>query len=382
LDGTQNTIAKTSSAPAPSEQAGGSVATTVIGRDAASQMAGPAMSFCERCGNLVGHMARLRGIGMRRCPSCGMHACDRCWMRAADRCPGCGVSADAPIAKSAPVVVSQAAAVSVAAAPRTAAERWQATVAAAAPVSAPVIEPQAAIAPPTRPMTTREPTILTAVATLSGTPAAAAAERRGDPSRGRQPRSRRVPIVIAGAVSLVVALSAFAILFGDRGRPPARSGLALGAPAGATSAAPRQDESPSSSATSAAVPVASAVPSAPNPPRGTAPPAPTPPLTAEPTPTPPATPAPTPHPTPGPTPHPTPVPTPHPTACVLAAPQLVGERRNDAAGLWESAGFTGAVTALPGNGNYVIASQDLLAGQTYPCDSSVTVGPPPPPKPT
>jgi hypothetical protein len=33
------------------------------------------------------------------------------------------------------------------------------------------------------------------------------------------------------------------------------------------------------------------------------------------------------------------------------------------------------VTILPGSGNYVIATQDRIAGQPYPCDASVTVGP-------
>jgi hypothetical protein len=349
----------------------------MIGPETAAPMAGPATSFCERCGNLVGHMARLRGIGMRRCPSCGMHACDRCWTRATGRCPGCGSSAGTATARSAPVAATETATVSVVAAPKTAAERWQAAVAAAGPV----IELQAGVAPSPRPVTTSEPTILTAVATVSGAPAAGLAGRRGIAS-GRPLGSWRVPIAIGAVGSIVLAVSAFAFLSGDRGRPADGTGLALGAPAGATSAPRGQNESPSSSSTSAAVPVASAVPSAPNPPRDGATPAPTPPLTAEPTPTPPATPAPTPRPTPAPTPRPTPAPTPHPTACVLAAPQLVGERRNDAAGLWEAAGFTGTVTALPGSGNYVIASQDVLAGQTYPCDSSVTVGPPPPPKPS
>jgi hypothetical protein len=60
---------------------------------------------------------------------------------------------------------------------------------------------------------------------------------------------------------------------------------------------------------------------------------------------------------------------------VLAAPQLVGERRNGAARIWLSAGFTGEVTALQGSGNYVIKTQDREAGVEYPCDSGVTVGP-------
>jgi hypothetical protein len=57
------------------------------------------------------------------------------------------------------------------------------------------------------------------------------------------------------------------------------------------------------------------------------------------------------------------------------APQLVGHRKNDAAGLWSTAGFTGGVSPLPGNGNYLIEFQDLVAGQMYPCNSTVTIGP-------
>jgi hypothetical protein len=95
--------------------------------------------------------------------------------------------------------------------------------------------------------------------------------------------------------------------------------------------------------------------------------------TADPT----ATPQPAPQPTPAPTPRPTPRPTPAqtPTPCLHVAPQLIGEHRNSAAGLWADAGFTGAVTTLPGNGNYVIATQNRIAGQLYPCGSVVEVGP-------
>ena len=43
--------------------------------------------------------------------------------------------------------------------------------------------------------------------------------------------------------------------------------------------------------------------------------------------------------------------------------------------MWSDAGFTGAVTFQPGNGNYVIGTEDRTAGRAYPCDSTVTVGP-------
>lgn len=57
------------------------------------------------------------------------------------------------------------------------------------------------------------------------------------------------------------------------------------------------------------------------------------------------------------------------------APKLVGQPWNGAAKIWRDAGFTGAVTRLTGKGNYVIATQDRVAGRAYPCDSTVTVGP-------
>lgn len=89
-----------------------------------------------------------------------------------------------------------------------------------------------------------------------------------------------------------------------------------------------------------------------------------------PTPTSTPTPAPTPAPTPGPT------PTPAPTPCMIVAPQLIGQLKSTAAATWNGAGFTGTVTTQPpGPKNYVIGTQDKVAGQPYPCNSSVSVGP-------
>ena len=53
----------------------------------------------------------------------------------------------------------------------------------------------------------------------------------------------------------------------------------------------------------------------------------------------------------------------------------MGAHKNSAEALWSGAGFTGTVTALPGNGNYVIATQNRTAGNRYPCSAGVTVGP-------
>jgi hypothetical protein len=85
------------------------------------------------------------------------------------------------------------------------------------------------------------------------------------------------------------------------------------------------------------------------------------------------TPARTAQPTPRPTHAPPPTPTPDPTTCV--APRLVGQHWNSVAKIWHDAGFTGAVTRLAGKGNYLIATQNRVAGRAYPCVSTVTVGP-------
>jgi hypothetical protein len=199
-----------------------------------------------------------------------------------------------------------------------------------------------------------------------------------------RPRAWRAPIAIAGVATVILAASVLAFTIGGPFRPAGGLGLALGTPGAVTSSTPGYGQSPPSSFSTAATPASSGVvpsqapsvapqiPAAtPTLPSGTVEPA----LTPGPTPVPTAEPPPTPAPTPRPTPRPTPMP--HPTPCVLPAPQLVAEHRNDAAGIWSGAGFTGAVVALHGDGNYLIASQDLLAGQMYPCDASVTVGPPP-----
>ena len=324
----------------------------------AAPAGGPSLPFCERCGNLIGPAAHLLHIGLSMCPSCGVYACDRCWTRAGGGCPGCGISARAARYLAAAAAVSSApavgAAVPVRAAPpgSTTAAPGDAAVGAAAPVNAPAA--------------------VDVVATSVGA------------SHGR-PRAWRAPIAIAGVATVVLAASVLAFTLGGPFRPAGELGLALGTPGAVTTSNPGNGQSPTSSFSAVLVPTSSGVvPSAapsvtppqipaatPTLPSGTVGPAPTP----GPTPVPTAKPAPTPRPTPAPTPRPTRSPTPRPTPCELKAPQLVGQHRYDAAGIWSGAGFTGAVVALHGDGNYLIASQDLLAGQMYPCDASVTVGP-------
>ena len=196
------------------------------------------------------------------------------------------------------------------------------------------------------------------------------------------PRAWRVPIAIAGVATAVLAASVLALTLGGRVRPVGEQDLALRVPA-AESSTPADGQSPSTffgggvdaATSSGAAPSprptnAPRIPTAnPTPRSGTGEDAATPPATREPAST------------PAQTPPPTPAPTPRPTACAVPAPQVVGERTANAAAIWSAAGFTGAVIALPGNGNYVIFSQDLVAGRIYPCDASVTVGPPPPPGP-
>jgi PKD repeat protein len=62
-------------------------------------------------------------------------------------------------------------------------------------------------------------------------------------------------------------------------------------------------------------------------------------------------------------------------ACIV--PNFANVRKNDAQGLWDSAGFTTQVQFLPGNGNYRINQQSIPGGQIplAGCDATITVGP-------
>ena len=290
----------------------------VSGRQLAPPSGSATLPHCERCGNLIGPAATLMRIGLRICPSCGVFACDRCWGKAGGACPGCGAS--------------------------------------------------------------------TASGSEGPVAAEAAALREGALARDRRGRDLRSPIAVAALVVVTVMVSVIAInvrspfrpagdVAGATGTPAALAGAPSGpgqspppSPAAGTAEAPIGSSPSASLAATAVAPSASGTPAAP----GVA--APSVPLST-PSPTPRRTATPTPRPTPVPTPRPTRAPTPRPTPCTQVAPQLVGERKTSAATIWSGAGFSGSVTTLPGHGNYLIASQDLVAGQTYPCDASVTVGP-------
>lgn len=76
-------------------------------------------------------------------------------------------------------------------------------------------------------------------------------------------------------------------------------------------------------------------------------------------------------------PSPTPAPSvsapPTPAPCLAAAPNYISMRVNTASADWNGPQpFTGTFSAL-GNGNYVIGWQSLVAGQEYPCDTSISV---------
>jgi len=273
--------------------------------------------FCERCGNQADPATTLSRVGLTTCRVCGLHACQRCWARSVGWCPACGASMVAtPLLRSLP-----------------AAQRRDG---AARPVPAAVLPP-------------------------------------GSQPHPRRARSR-LPVLAAAGAAAVVAATAFAFVFGVpigptggvagvTGTPGAAGlgGLGLGNPTPSSAGSP-----------SGATPRPGRTP-APTPRRGTPGAA-----LAVPDPTPRApdpTTAPTPRRTPRPTPRPTPRSTPAPTRCVAIAPNLVGQHRNGAGGLWSAAGFTGAVTALGGHGNYLIASQDRTPGASYPCSAGVTIGP-------
>lgn len=94
-----------------------------------------------------------------------------------------------------------------------------------------------------------------------------------------------------------------------------------------------------------------------------------------PTPTPIPSPSPSPTPPPDPSASPTASPSPSPTPIPCTAPTLINQRVNDAQSIWSQASFTTTVVKQPGNGNYLIGYQSVVAGQPYVCNTSVTVGP-------
>ena len=189
---------------------------------------------------------------------------------------------------------------------------------------------------------------------------------------------RKVAVLLAAAVAL--PLLAAIVSGADVARARGNAGSASSVPelTATPSAAPTQQSAPPAATPLLTVaPVATVAPTSAVAPVAPPPSSETGPATATPPPAPTAVPSPTPTPTPTPTstPAPTPTATPRPDqSCVV--PSLIGTRRNNAQDEWSAAGFTTRVQLLPGNGNYVIGTQDPPAGASRLCASTVlTVGP-------
>jgi len=268
--------------------------------------------FCERCGNPAGPMTTLTRAGLTTCRACGIHVCARCWARSAGSCPACGVSiAATPLAVATP-------------GHRSARGRAPALAAAGGALLLTATVFAFAFVAPLRPTA--------GVAGATGTP-----RTSGLDAVGFAP-----PTVSKGAV-------------GTDPSATDRTGTGSGGTAG-----PGTTKPPPGGGT---------------PPPETTPGPHVPPPVPTPTPEPTAVPPPPPTPDPTPTPEPTAPPTPTASQCVATAPNLLGQNRSDAHRLWTAAGFTGAVTALDGHGNFAIASQDRTPGAVFPCDTGVTIGP-------
>lgn len=205
------------------------------------------------------------------------------------------------------------------------------------------------------------------------------------PARASLRLPRRVAALLTAAV--VIPLVAALVSGADVTRPRGSAESASSVPelTATPSAAPtQQSAAPSATALLTVAPVATVAPTraiapvAPPPPASDPAPAaatPSPAPAVAPSPT--ATPAPTPTSASTPTPTPTPIPTATPRAdptCVV--PNLIGTRRNNAQDEWSGAGFTTRVQLLPGNGNYLIGTQDPAAGALRSCGGTLlTVGP-------
>ena len=64
----------------------------------------------------------------------------------------------------------------------------------------------------------------------------------------------------------------------------------------------------------------------------------------------------------------------NPTAAPCTVPNLVGTKKNGAAGTWTGAGFTGLIAYNPNpNGNWTIQTQSLPPGPGL-CTSAITIG--------
>lgn len=315
---------------------------------------GPKMPFCERCGNLIGPVASLAQVGLRRCPDCGVHACDRCWRDGRGACPGCGSSRR-------------------------------------------VAKPVAAAAAPSRPTTDRRANRRPVVAAgLTVMLMATVLLFVGNPFRpagaveGAQEGPGSAPDIGAVGGSPLTSDGGDIVLLDDdtpgapspvtpspdpdltpgptsvvRARVPPRAAAAV-----STNPTPRPTVAPGPTSAPTQGPPA---------PTPGSPPSPTPTPTSIPFPPPPPTPSPdptsgpTPAPFPAPTMVPTPQPTPAPTPDCSVVPNLVGLTVSNARAAWADAGFTGAFIPAAGQNNKIVETQSQVAGACLPATTSVTV---------
>jgi len=54
-------------------------------------------------------------------------------------------------------------------------------------------------------------------------------------------------------------------------------------------------------------------------------------------------------------------------------PNFVNKKENEATSLWEGAGFTGTLTKTGPNGNWTINNQDVQAGLSVLCGTSMKI---------
>ena len=310
---------------------------------------GPRMPFCERCGNLIGPVAGLAQVGLRRCPDCGIHACERCWRGERGACPGCGSSRR--LAKPT-VAAAGSATPSAGRRARRRPSRPVIAVGLAGIAMSMVVflgvnpfRPAGAVegardAPPSVPAVAGDGFPLAStggdIAVLDDRSAAASAPISPPPDATADPTPLSRPQV-----------------------PPRAAGAVATNPTPIPTAGPATGPGPTSAPTKGPTPK----------------PAPSSPATPTPTPTPSPDPTsgPTPSPTPAPTPVPTPQPTPEPTPDCSVVPNLVGLTVANARGAWADAGFTGAFTPAAGQNNKIVETQSQATGTCLPSTSSMIV---------
>jgi hypothetical protein len=304
---------------------------------------GSPLPFCERCGNLVGAVSNLIGIGLEVCPSCGVFACNRCWTSARGSCPGCGARVASAVS--------------------------------ARPPGSPGVPPVPARRDRRMPVATGTVAFIAlTLAFVLGSPFQPTGEVEGTsatpgaPSRDGQVAKPGAVPRLDGAVGEGAA-SPTTWSPTDEG-PVTATGVTP--PPGGPNPATTSTKEPASGPTTAPGPT-TPPPHATARPRATPTAAPTPVTTPTPTATPTTVPSPTPTPDPTPTPTPTPAPTPTPPPACTAVPDLIGLTVATARSAWTAAGFTGAFSPALGQNMKIVVSQSATPGDCLPATTTISV---------